>query len=280
MAADLLQNAESIATHALPDFVSITYGAGGSTSRLTYLYTQILRERFGWVVMPHLTCVGHTRDELLAIAESYHRIGVRSIMALRGDMPKQPHTETDAASTSGAREARTSDFCEHASDLVRLLKSELPEICLGVAGYPEKHPQAPDIETDIAYLKEKMDAGGNFVTTQLFYDTSVYAQFVEKCRAAGIRAPILPGLMPVLGLEQAKKFCSFCGATLPEELVRRLNAVSTDDQWKVGVDWTLEQAEELIQADAPGIHLYILNRDKSALSLIRKLRERHILKQS
>jgi methylenetetrahydrofolate reductase (NADPH) len=267
MASDLLSNAEQIASHVLPDFFSITYGAGGGTRDLTYLYAQILRERFGWTAMPHLTCVGHTRDELLAIAESYKRLGIRNLLALRGDPPK------------GAKDfVPVKDGLAHAGDLVKLIKDELPEFCLGVAGYPEKHPEAMSIDIDITHLKNKVDAGASFVTTQLFFETSAYENFVEKSRAANIRVPIIPGLLPVLSLDQAKKFCGFCGATLPEELIERLAFEPIEKQWEVGVDWTVDMIEELLAAGAPGIHLYILNRSASTLQLLEKLRERGIFK--
>ncbi len=264
-AADLLANAEAIATHVHPDFVSITYGAGGSTRQNTFLYGQLLRERFDWTVMPHLTCVGHTREELLAIAESYARIGIRSLMALRGDAPK----------TSTA--ASPSALC-HASDLVALLHKELPEFCLGVAGYPEKHPEAPTLEADIAHLKTKLDSGAHFITTQMFFDVERYPQFMGKCRAAGITCPILPGLLPILSLKQARNFCAFCQTTLPKELERQLKQTAEADQWEVGVDWALGQIEGLLKIGAPGVHLYILNRSQSLLRLLEGLRQRRLFR--
>jgi methylenetetrahydrofolate reductase (NADPH) len=260
--ADLLQSAELIATHLRPDFVSITYGAGGSTSKLTYAYTQLLRERFGWVVMPHLTCVGHTQEELLAIAESYYRVGVRNIMALRGDAPK------------GSTYSPTPGGCAYASDLVGLLKKHYPEICLGVAGYPEKHPEAADILSDIKNLRHKLEAGGSFVTTQLFFEEQTYVRYVAQCRAAGIGAYILPGLLPPLSLGQLERFAGFCGASIPAPLRERMQGMPEAEQWRAGVDWTVGQIEELLKAGAPGVHLYILNKHTSLLALVEQLRAR------
>lgn len=262
MARDLLENAEIIASHLRPDFVSITYSA--ATGDLTYLYTQLLRERFGWTVMPHLTSLGHTRDELLAIAENYFRLGIRSLMALRGDIPADGPTIPAEV--------------PHASELVRLLKGRLAGLCLGVAGYPEKHPEAPNEETDLQNLRVKVDQGASFITTQLFFEASIYERFVNNCRAKGITAPILPGLLPVQSLEQAQKFCARCHATLPKELIRRLEKAAPDDQWKVGMEWTLELSTQLITQGAPGVHFYILNRSQSLLELVRGLNDRGMFK--
>ncbi|MBS0631075.1 MAG: methylenetetrahydrofolate reductase [NAD(P)H] [Verrucomicrobia bacterium] len=248
--------------HALramaPDFVSVTYGAGGTTRDRTAQVSALLRHEFGLTVMPHLTCVGHTRDELCAIADRIHAEGFRNIMTLRGDPPKGETTFTPYR-----------DGLRYASDLVALLKARHPDFCLGVGGYPEKHPEAPSAEADLAALKRKVDAGASFITTQLFFDNAVYYRFVDKCRAAGITVPIVPGLMPVLSLKQIQRFTVMCGATLPAALLRRLEtaAENPDVVEIIGVDWTLDQIRDLLAHGAPGYHLYIMNRAKSALAL-------------
>jgi 5,10-methylenetetrahydrofolate reductase, prokaryotic form len=241
-----------------PDYVSVTYGAGGSTRERTAQVCDFLRADFGFTVMPHLTCVGHSREELHALADNIHARDFRNIMTLRGDPPKGASTFT--ASTNGLA---------HASELAALLKARHPDFCLGVAGYPEKHPEAPSLDADIDRLKEKLDAGGDFVTTQLFFDNAVYFRFVEKCRARGITAPIIPGIMPVLSLKQIQRFTQMCGATLPARLIARLEAAgdNTDAVEAVGLDWAFAQIRELLAGGAPGYHLYILNRAKSALAL-------------
>lgn len=243
---------------ASPDFVSVTYGAGGSTRQRTAEVSAILKADFGYTVVPHLTCVGHSREELNAIADRIHADGFRNVMALRGDPPK-----------GSATFAAVGDGLRHADELVRLLKARHPGLCLGVAGYPEKHPEAPTQEEDLANLRRKVDAGAAFVTTQLFFDNAMYYRFVERCRGAGISVPIVPGVMPVLSLKQVRRFTSMCGASLPTILVRRLEAAGEAPEIveAVGIDWALTQIRDLVANGAPGYHLYILNRAKSALAL-------------
>src|SRR5262245_18367392 len=174
-----------------PDFVSVTYGAGGTTRDRTAQVSALLKSEFGFTVMPHLTCVGHSRAELEAVADRIHQGGFRNIMTLRGDPPK------------GATEFKvTADGLRNANELVDLLKSRQLKICLGIAGYPEKHPEAASLDVDLINLKRKVDAGASFVTTQLFFDNTLYYRFVERCRASTIDVPIVPGIMPLLSLNQ------------------------------------------------------------------------------
>jgi methylenetetrahydrofolate reductase (NADPH) len=241
-----------------PDFVSVTYGAGGSTRQRTAQVSGFLKSDFGYTVMPHLTCVGHSRAELNEIADRIHAEGFRNIMTLRGDPPK------------GSTEFKTtSDGLSYANELVTLLKTRHPDFCLGVGGYPEKHPEAPAAEADLANLKRKVDAGADFVTTQLFFDNGTYYRFVDRCRAAGIQVPIVPGIMPVLSLKQIQRFTAMCGTSLPGILTRRLETAGEfpDVVEAVGIDWALTQIRDLLAHGAPGYHLYILNRAKSALAL-------------
>lgn len=253
----LRQTAASLA-RIQPHFVSVTYGAGGSTRERTAQVSDLLRRELGFTVMPHLTCVGHSRSELEAIADRIHGGGFRNIMALRGDPPKGQSSFVAPA-----------DGLSHANQLVALLKARHPDFCLGVGGYPEKHPEALDATADLDHLKRKVDAGASFITTQLFFDNAFYYRFVERCRAAGITVPIVPGIMPVLSLKQIQRFTEMCGAHLPPALVKRLEvaAENPDVVEIVGVDWALAQIRDLLAHDAPGYHLYILNRAKSALAL-------------
>ena len=241
-----------------PDFVSVTYGAGGTTRERTAQVSRLLRQEIGFTVMPHLTCVGHTRNELNGVADQLHAGGYRNIMTLRGDPPKG---QTEFVPYQ--------DGLRYGSDLVALLKARHPDFCLGVGGYPEKHPEAPSLEVDLDNLKRKVDAGASFITTQLFFDNAVYYRFVEKCRARGITVPIVPGIMPVLSLKQVKRFTEMCGAHLPPQLVTRLEvaAENADVVEMVGIDWALNQIRGLLANSAPGYHLYIMNRAKSALAL-------------
>jgi methylenetetrahydrofolate reductase (NADPH) len=241
-----------------PAFVSVTYGAGGGTRERTAQVSHLLREDFGFAVMPHLTCVNHTREEIHAIATAHHSEGMRNIMALRGDVPKGLTTET--AFKDGLR---------YGTDIVELLHHDFPDFCFGVAGYPEKHPEARSMEADIAHLKRKVEAGASFITTQLFFDNAVFHRFVERCHAAGIRVPIIPGIMPVLSLRQVRRMTEMCGSTLPAALTRRLEIAgdNTDVVEFVGIEWAVTQIRDLLAHGVPGYHLYTLNRAKSALAL-------------
>ena len=257
----LLQTAREI-QKLQPDFVSITYGAGGSTRERTAAVARQLHDEFAFLTMAHLTCVNHTPADITAVAAAHHAAGIRNLMALRGDVPKELTAAT--AFRDGLR---------HASDLVALLKRSQPEFCLGVAGYPERHPEAPSFDTDIAHLRRKVDAGADFITTQLFFDNAVYYRFVDACRARGITVPILPGIMPVLSLKQIRRFTEMCGASLPTALVKRLEAAgdSADAVEFVGLEWAVTQIRDLLKQGAPGYHLYALNRAKSALALVAAL---------
>ena len=240
------------------DFVSVTYGAGGSTRERTAQVSIMLKEELGFTVMPHLTCVGHSRSELNGLADRLHGLGLRNIMTLRGDPPKGETTFQAAP-----------DGCRYANELVELLKARHSDFCLGVGGYPEKHPEARNAEVDLDHLKRKIDAGADFITTQLFFDNATYYRFVERCRARGIHVPIVPGVMPVLSLKQIQRISALCGAALPARLLRRLEvaAENPDVVELIGIDWALDQIRDLVAQGAPGYHLYILNRARSALAL-------------
>ncbi len=241
-----------------PDFVSVTYGAGGSTRERTAEVSALLRREFGFTVMPHLTAVNHTRAEITATAQAHYARGIRNIMALRGDLP----TGVPAA-------AAFRDGLRYGSDVVALLKELRPDFCLGVAGYPEKHPEAPSFEADLVNLRRKVDAGASFITTQLFFDNEAYYRFVDRCDAAGINVPIVPGIMPVLSLKQITRITGLCGASLPDRLIRRIEAAGDEPEIieALGIDWALTQIRDLVARGAPGYHLYILNRARSALTL-------------
>jgi len=257
----LLRTAEALRPFH-PDFVSITYGAGGTTRERTFKYARILREEFGWLVMPHLTCVGSTRNELLDIVAGYHADGIRNIMALRGDPPK-----------GQAEFVPSPDGLRYASDLIALIRENFPDICLGAGAYPEKHPEAATMEGDLDNLEIKANAGAAFLTTQLFFDNEHFFRFVGQIRARGINLPVLPGLLPALSLAQVQRFGPMCGSSLPRALIEQLQVV--DDNARaaeaVGVTWAYHQIRELLRGGAPGIHLYILNRSGPAITLARSL---------
>ncbi len=261
----MLNTASLIQPHK-PDFVSITYGAGGGTRSTTMRYAKILREEHGFEVMPHLTCVGHTRDELLEILEDFAEAGFGNVMALRGDPPK------------GESEFRTvPGGLSYGSDLVSLIRENFPDFGIGVGGYPEKHPEAPNSQTDLINLKTKVDAGADFITTQLFFDNQVYFDFVTQCEATGITVPILPGLLPVLTLGQVRRFCDMCESRLPSRLEQNLEAQPKEGQAEVGARWALEQVEGLLAGEAPGFHLYALNQSASTLAILEGIRGKESL---
>lgn len=244
-----------------PDFVSVTYGAGGSTRHFTQEITARLQNELGWLMMPHLTCVGSTRDELREIIQGFHDEGFRNIMTLRGDPPK------------GSNEfVATQNGFRYASDLAGFIRENFPDICMGVAGYPEKHPEAPSMDEDLKHLKYKVDQGGDFITTQLFYDNQLYFDYVDRLRAMDITVPVLPGILPVLSIAQVQRF----GTVLPEALTKQLEAAGEDKaaQREVGVDWATDQIADLIDRGAPGVHLYIMNMSKSALGILERLQAR------
>ena len=260
-AEQLLNTAEQLQRFD-PDFVSITYGAGGSTRSRTLSYARKLHLDYGYTVMPHLTCVGHSREELKQTIAEFKTAGLNQIMALRGDPPKG---ETNFTTHP--------DGLSYANELVQLIREVYPDCDLGVAGYPEKHPEAPTVEIDLLNLKRKVDAGATFVTTQLFFDNSVYFKFVESCQRAGITIPILPGLMSVTSHKQALRFCEMCGTSIPPQLNEQLLAAGDDTAAieAIGIEWSYQQARELLEKGAPGIHLYILNRAGPATTLMEKL---------
>ena len=246
-----------------PDYASITYGAGGSTRERTLDYGELLHDIFDFEMMPHLTCMGHSKDDIAAILERYAAAGFRNVMALRGDPPKGetafvPHP----------------DGFRHANELVEFVRSKYPDFGIGCAGYPEKHPEAATLDDDIANLKRKVDAGADFVVTQMFFENSHFFRFVEKCRAAGIDKPVIAGILPALSLKQVTNFKSMCSTEIPDALVRRLEAASEGDGAKVGLEWATAQIEELKRNRVAGIHLYILNRAESAIKLSHIIRGR------
>ena len=254
-----------------PDFVSVTYGAGGSTRDKSTRVSSIMKDQLGLNVMPHFTCVGASQAELGESIDAFYEAGYRNIMTLRGDPPKG--SEAFVAHKGGFK---------YACELVSFIANRHPEICMGVAGYPEKHPEAPSLEADLEHLRIKVDCGAAFITTQLFFDNQVFYDFVEKARAKGISIPIIPGLMPVLATNQIKRIASMCGSRLPVALERELEKAGEDAEAvsAIGAAWAKEQLIDLLKNGVPGVHLYALNRAQVALDLMATFRQRHPLEQS
>ena len=246
-----------------PAFVTLTYGAGGSARARTIDTAAAIKSELGIETAAHLTCIAHTRKELSDILGTLKAKGIENIVALRGDAPKD-----GSAPPPELREL------PYAVDLVRLVRAT-GGFAVAVAGYPEKHPEAPSPESDLARLKEKVQAGGDWVITQLFFDNSEYFSFVARARAAGIAVPIVPGIMPVTSAQQTRRFTQMCGSRIPEELSERLAACGEDKEAvvSVGVEWALRQCRGLLEGGAPGIHFYTLNRSHSTAQVLETLRK-------
>jgi methylenetetrahydrofolate reductase (NADPH) len=234
-----------------PSYVTCTYGAGGSTRDKTLEIVENVHKTFGCPVASHLTCVGSTIDELRTYLDEAWQRGIENIVALRGDPPKG---ETTFRQTAGG--------LKFAVELVTLIRNEYPQFGIAVAGYPETHQEAISPEADLDNLKRKVEAGGHAVITQLYYDNQDFFRFRERCDRAGIRAPLVPGILPVTNLAQIKRIASLCKARLPDEFIADLSKCEHDDQaqFEVGVDYATRQVQELVDNDAPGLHFYVLNK--------------------
>jgi methylenetetrahydrofolate reductase (NADPH) len=245
-----------------PDFYTCTYGAGGSTRDRTLQILQTVKERFGHRIATHLTCVGSTVDQLRAYLNTARQIGTDYIVALRGDPPKG---ETEFQQVVGG--------LRYANELVSLIRSEFPEFGVAVAGYPEVHQEAPSAEIDLENLKRKVDCGADVVVTQLFYSNDDYFRFVDRCRAAGIQIPIVPGILPVTNLAQIQRITSLCKAKLPKSFVERLGEQESHDwQFQVGVEFATAQVAQLLAGGVPGVHFYVLNKSQATSEVLRSLR--------
>jgi len=247
-----------------PSFVSVTYGAGGSTRRKTIEITERIKREIGIEAMAHLTCVGHSRGEILTLLEELEAAGIENIMALRGDPPKG---ETNFVPHP--------DGFRYASELVNFIRSQ-KSFCLGVAGYPEVHPEALSKEADLANLKRKVEAGGQFVVTQLFFDSKYYFDLLQRTEAAGIHVPIVPGIMPITNVAQIKRFTQMCGAKIPRDLMAELEAVEGNNEAvvQVGIQHATNQCEDLLRGGAPGIHFYTLNKSLATRTIFLNLKAR------
>lgn len=243
-----------------PSYITCTYGAGGSTRDKTLQIVQEVARRFGCSVAAHLTCVGSTVDALRSFLRDAEARGVENIIALRGDPPRGEKSFKPVA--GGLR---------YANELVALIRSEFPGFGIAVAGYPEKHLEAPSFEVDLANLKRKVAAGADAVITQLFYDNDDFFRFQDRCEAIGIREPIVPGLLPVTNLAQIQRITSLCGARLPEAFIEALRACGDDSagQFQVGVEFATRQVQGLVDAGVPGIHFYVLNKSQAAAQVLK-----------
>lgn len=236
--------------------MTVTYGALGSTQERTLEIASLIKNRFGLETACHLTCVGSSRAELDRILNDIHHAGIRNLVTLRGDPPKGQGSFVPPPDGYG-----------HANELVGHIRrrerhDRVGPFGIAVAGYPEKHIEAPDVATDLANLKRKVDAGADAVITQLFYNNADFYQFVEAARALGIAVPIVPGLLPIQSARQILRITSLCGARIPPDLLAELEAAGDDSARSedIGVRQCIAQATELIERGVPGIHFYVLNK--------------------
>ncbi|MGH2728233.1 MAG: methylenetetrahydrofolate reductase [NAD(P)H] [Actinomycetota bacterium] len=244
-----------------PSFCSVTFGAAGSTRDRTVEMVERIHRETGLEVMCHLSVVGQSKDEVRGVLAELRRKEIDNLIALRGDPPRgvaewTPHPDGFLYSVDLVKEARALDW-----------------FSIAVAGFPETHPQAESPESDLQYLKEKVDAGADVVITQLFYDNDDFYHFVERARAIGITVPIVPGVFPVISAEQTRRFTSFCGSRIPPRLGALLDQVAGDDDAaiRMGIDYATEQCAGLLEFGIPGIHFYSMNRSRSAAAIVDNL---------
>jgi methylenetetrahydrofolate reductase (NADPH) len=243
-----------------PGFISVTYGAGGSTQEKTLDIAGELIARFGITPLVHFTCVGAGRGQIREYIKRIESMRLQNILALRGDPPQ--------GQTSFAPPA---DGFSHANELVEFLRG-IGGFTIAVAGYPEGHIEAPDLETDIGYLKKKVDAGADIILTQLFYDNNDFYSFLDRTARAGIQVPVIPGIMPVTSPAQIEKITGMCGAKIPPALAARLQGCGTDEEiCRAGIEYSIEQCRELKKWGVRGFHFYTLNRSSAVMKIIESL---------
>ena len=245
-----------------PDYVSVTYGAGGTTRERTVEITKWIKEELGLEAMAHLSCVGEPVSRLREILEEVGQAGIENVLALRGDPPRgeaewKPHPEG----------------LHYSTDLAALIAADY-EYCIGAACFPEVHPEADSMESDLRFLKEKVEAGASFLITQLFFDNELYFDFVARAREAGIGVPIVPGIMPITNYSQIKTITGMCGASIPPELSRELDERADDAEAvaELGTAYAALQCSDLLARGAPGIHFYTLNKSPATRAILAALR--------
>ena len=247
-----------------PDFVSVTYGAGGSTREKTIDIVSRIKRETGIEAMAHLTCVGSTRDDLRSVLDRLAEAGVENVLALRGDPPKG---QKEFTAVEGG--------CRYANELISLIRENYGDtFCVGAAAYPEKHIECGNPAVDLANLRRKVEAGAEFLITQLFFDNRRYFEFVENARACGIRIPISAGIMPITNAGQVERFTMMCGASLPFRLAAELDRKREDARavMQLGVAHATAQSLDLMQGGAPGIHFYTLNRSSATRQVLSAIR--------
>jgi methylenetetrahydrofolate reductase (NADPH) len=262
---ETLRNTLDVLKDDEPDYVSVTYGAGGNTRNRTVEITKTIKRDHGIEAMAHLSCVGEPRERLLELLEEIQESGIQNVLALRGDPPRG---ETEWRPHPGG--------LSYSVELIRLIRENF-DFCVGAAGFPEVHLDAPDRASDLGYAKQKVEAGAEFLITQLFFDNEVYFDYVDEARAVGIDVPIVPGIMPITNYGQIHRFTDMCGATIPEDLERQLTGRADDPEAvaELGVAYATLQCSDLLARGAPGVHFYTLNRSPATRAILAALRAAH-----
>ena len=242
-------------------YVSVTYGAGGSTRDLTHELIMRIQRETDLTVVSHLTCVGSTKDEIRSILDTYAESGIENILALRGDPPKGKVFEP------------TPEGFGYAAELVAFIRKHYPQMGIGVAGYPEGHPETPNRLLEMDYLKAKVDAGADYICTQLFFDNNEFYDFCERCELVGIRVPIVAGIAPVTSGKLMERMAEVsAGTRFPARFIKALRRAENEDYMnKVGIHWATEQVRDLIDHNVSGIHLYTLNKSDATRQIYHSL---------
>jgi methylenetetrahydrofolate reductase (NADPH) len=240
-----------------PSFISVTYGAGGSTQDASFNLIDYINNKIGLVTMAHYTCVNATKEKVAQDLDYLTEIHIENLILLRGDPPKGEKTFNNNGG----------DFY-YASDLIEYV-AEQKQFCIAAAGYPEAHPESVSLDADIKNLKNKVDKGADFIVTQLFFDNHYYFDFVGRARKAGINIPIVPGIMPITNFKQIKKFTQMCGAKIPQELIDKLEPHQDDltKTYDIGVEFSIAQCRDLLSKGAPGLHFYTLNKSRATVDI-------------
>ena len=258
---ELYENIKKLAPLS-PSYVSVTYGAGGSSKERTENLVVKLQKLNNISVVAHLTCVGASKDETYQLLEKYAENGVQNILALRGDLPQ------------GSKEyVKKVDGFPYASDLVSFIKKHFPKMGVGVAGFPEGHPETPNRLKEMEYLKYKVDAGADYICTQLFFDNRDFYDYQERCKLANINIPIIAGIMPIISKKGMLRMAELAlGARFPSKLMKAINRAENDELTKkVGIHWATEQVRDLIDHNVSGVHFYTLNKSQATLDIYRSL---------
>ena len=267
-AAERLEKAIDDLATLKPDFVSVTFGAGGSTREGSYQLLDKLKNEKGLEVIAYFAGYGLGPGDITSVLDSYKNLGIETILVVRGDPPHddenfKPHPES----------------LPHASDLLSFIGTRY-NFCMGAAGYPEGHIEAESKEKDLEYLKLKVENGAQYIIANYCYDNRYFFDFVNRCKAIGINVPILPGVMPVYGVKMMENLANLCGATITDELRQGLSKLPPDDKELVvnfGINFAIQQCRELIEGGSPGVHIYTMDRSRSTLEIINCLRNEGVL---